>query len=65
MKLLSFLEAKDKESQKALVMIYIVEGTREEISSQISYCFNMELDLKTFDEAMKSLDASFWERGHQ
>ncbi|GKA29945.1 zinc finger, CCHC-type containing protein, partial [Tanacetum coccineum] len=30
-----------------------LEGTRDEISNQQSYCFNVEDDPKTFDEAMK------------
>ncbi|GJT11402.1 zinc finger, CCHC-type containing protein [Tanacetum coccineum] len=34
----------------------IVKGTRDEVSDQHSYCFNVEDDPKTFDEAMKSLD---------
>ncbi|GJR70822.1 hypothetical protein Tco_0016887 [Tanacetum coccineum] len=34
--------------------IYLIEGTRDEVSDQHSYCFNVEDDLKTFDEAMKS-----------
>ncbi|GJV74859.1 hypothetical protein Tco_1506443 [Tanacetum coccineum] len=34
-------------------------GTRDEVSDQHSYCFNVEDDLKTFDEAMKSHDVAF------
>ncbi|GJV38490.1 zinc finger, CCHC-type containing protein [Tanacetum coccineum] len=40
--------------------LYLVEGTRDEVSDQHSYCFNVEDDPKTFDEAMKSQDAAFW-----
>ncbi|GKA26048.1 zinc finger, CCHC-type containing protein [Tanacetum coccineum] len=36
--------------------LYLIEGTRDEVSDQQSYCFNVEADLKTFDEAMKSWD---------
>ncbi|GJY21209.1 zinc finger, CCHC-type containing protein [Tanacetum coccineum] len=36
--------------------LYLIEGTREEVSDQHSYCFNIEDDPKTFDEAMKSQD---------
>ncbi|GJR07521.1 zinc finger, CCHC-type containing protein [Tanacetum coccineum] len=32
------------------------DGTRDEVSNQHSYCFNVEDDPKTFDEAMKSQD---------
>ncbi|GKC35198.1 zinc finger, CCHC-type containing protein, partial [Tanacetum coccineum] len=40
--------------------IYLIEGTRDEVSDQHSYCFNVEDGLKTFDEAMKSRDVAFW-----
>ncbi|GJZ63471.1 zinc finger, CCHC-type containing protein [Tanacetum coccineum] len=33
--------------------LYLIEGTRDEVSDQHSYCFNVEDDPKTFDEAMK------------
>nr|GEY45613.1 zinc finger, CCHC-type [Tanacetum cinerariifolium] len=36
--------------------LYLVEGTRDEVFDQHSYCFNVEDDHKTFDEAMKSQD---------
>ncbi|GJS09543.1 zinc finger, CCHC-type containing protein [Tanacetum coccineum] len=36
--------------------LYLIEGTRDEISDQHSYCFNVEDDPKIFDEAMKSQD---------
>ncbi|GJR77224.1 transposase, MuDR, MULE transposase domain protein [Tanacetum coccineum] len=36
------------------------KGTRDEVSNQHSYCFNVEDDPKTFDEAMKSHDVAFW-----
>ncbi|GJS91286.1 zinc finger, CCHC-type containing protein [Tanacetum coccineum] len=34
--------------------LYLIEGTRDEVFDQQSYCFNVEDDPKTFDEAMKS-----------
>ncbi|GJY00152.1 zinc finger, CCHC-type containing protein [Tanacetum coccineum] len=37
-----------------------VEGSRDEIASQYSYCYSIEEDPKTFDEAMKSQDIAFW-----
>ncbi|GKA16567.1 zinc finger, CCHC-type containing protein [Tanacetum coccineum] len=40
--------------------LYLIKGTREEVSDQHSYCFNVEDDPKTFDEAMKSQDVAFW-----
>ncbi|GKE46480.1 zinc finger, CCHC-type containing protein [Tanacetum coccineum] len=38
----------------------LFEGTRDEVSDQHFYCFNVENDPKTFDEAMKSRDVAFW-----
>ncbi|GKA60278.1 zinc finger, CCHC-type containing protein [Tanacetum coccineum] len=35
-------------------------GTRDEISNQHSYSFNVEDDPKTFDEAMKSQNVAIW-----
>nr|GEW58626.1 zinc finger, CCHC-type [Tanacetum cinerariifolium] len=37
-------------------------GTRDEVSNQHSYCFSVEDDPKTFDEAMKSQDIAFWKK---
>ncbi|GJS32777.1 zinc finger, CCHC-type containing protein [Tanacetum coccineum] len=34
--------------------------TRDEVSDQHSYCFNVEDDPKILDEAMKSQDVAFW-----
>ncbi|GKA57614.1 zinc finger, CCHC-type containing protein [Tanacetum coccineum] len=39
--------------------LYLVEGTRDEVSDQHSYCFNVEDDPKIFDETMKSQDVTF------
>nr|GEW10507.1 reverse transcriptase domain-containing protein [Tanacetum cinerariifolium] len=40
--------------------LYLTEGKMDEISDQRSYCFNVEDESKTFDEAMKSQDVAFW-----
>ncbi|GKE96381.1 hypothetical protein Tco_1581236, partial [Tanacetum coccineum] len=40
--------------------LYLTEGTRDLISDQHAYCFNVEDDPKTFNEAMKSQDVAFW-----
>nr|GEX18906.1 hypothetical protein [Tanacetum cinerariifolium] len=40
--------------------LYLIEWTRDEVSNQHFYCFNVEDDPKTFDEAMKSKDVVFW-----
>ncbi|GJZ14336.1 hypothetical protein Tco_0549566 [Tanacetum coccineum] len=36
--------------------LYLIEGTKDEVSKQHSYCFNVEDDPKIFDEAIKSQD---------
>nr|GEV52685.1 zinc finger, CCHC-type [Tanacetum cinerariifolium]GEV53379.1 zinc finger, CCHC-type [Tanacetum cinerariifolium] len=36
--------------------LYLIKGTRDERSNQHSYCFNVEDNPKTFDEAIKSYD---------
>ncbi|GJX57410.1 zinc finger, CCHC-type containing protein, partial [Tanacetum coccineum] len=40
--------------------LYLVEGSRDEIASQYSYCYSIEEDPKTFNEAIKSRDVAFW-----
>nr|KAJ0224348.1 hypothetical protein LSAT_V11C100031110 [Lactuca sativa] len=40
--------------------LYLVEGTRDETMSQHQYCYNIEEDPKTFDEAMASKDVYLW-----
>ncbi|GJX25637.1 zinc finger, CCHC-type containing protein [Tanacetum coccineum] len=40
--------------------LYLIERTRDDVSDQHSYCFNVEDEPKTFDEAMKSQDVAFW-----
>ena len=40
--------------------LYLVEGSRDKIANQYSYCFSVEEDPKSFDEAMKSQDVAFW-----
>ncbi|GKF41459.1 zinc finger, CCHC-type containing protein [Tanacetum coccineum] len=40
--------------------LYLIERTRDEVSDQHSYWFNIEDDPKICDEAMKSQDVAFW-----
>ncbi|GKC26356.1 zinc finger, CCHC-type containing protein, partial [Tanacetum coccineum] len=40
--------------------LYLIERTRDDVSDQHSYCFNVEDEPKTFDGAMKSQDVAFW-----
>ncbi|GJU64560.1 zinc finger, CCHC-type containing protein [Tanacetum coccineum] len=42
--------------------LYLIDGTSDEVFDQHSYCFNVEDDPKTFDEAMKSQDVAFWKK---
>ena len=39
--------------------LYLVEGSRDEIGFQYSYCYSIEEDPRTFDEAMRSRDVAF------
>ncbi|GJU45108.1 zinc finger, CCHC-type containing protein [Tanacetum coccineum] len=39
--------------------LYLVEGSRDEIGTQYSYCYSIEEDPRTFDEAMQSRDVAF------
>ncbi|GJY39108.1 zinc finger, CCHC-type containing protein [Tanacetum coccineum] len=39
--------------------LYLIEGTRDEVSDQHSYCFNVEDNPRTFDEAIKSQNVAF------
>ncbi|GJW35921.1 zinc finger, CCHC-type containing protein [Tanacetum coccineum] len=40
--------------------LYLIKGTRDEVFDQHSYYFNVEDKPKTFDEAMKLQDVTFW-----
>ncbi|GJW65330.1 zinc finger, CCHC-type containing protein [Tanacetum coccineum] len=40
--------------------LYLVEGSRDQVGSQYSYCYSIEEDPRTYNEAMQSLDAAFW-----
>ncbi|GJT39611.1 zinc finger, CCHC-type containing protein [Tanacetum coccineum] len=40
--------------------LYLVEGSRDHVVSQYSYCYSIEEDPRTYDEAMQSQDAAFW-----
>ena len=42
------------------IQLYLVEGSREVIGPQYSYCYNIEEDPRTFDEATQSRDVAFW-----
>ncbi|GJY37962.1 zinc finger, CCHC-type containing protein [Tanacetum coccineum] len=37
-----------------------IEGSRDQVGSQYSYCYSIEEDPRTYDEAMQFRDAAFW-----
>ncbi|GJU98079.1 hypothetical protein Tco_1327350 [Tanacetum coccineum] len=56
---------KDKRVRKAKsygsdFQLYLVKGSRDQVGSQYSYCYSIEEDPRTYDEAMQSRDAAFW-----
>nr|GEY86887.1 zinc finger, CCHC-type [Tanacetum cinerariifolium] len=40
--------------------LYLVEGSRDQVGSQYSYCYIIEEDPRTYNEAMQSRDSAFW-----
>ncbi|GJR81586.1 zinc finger, CCHC-type containing protein [Tanacetum coccineum] len=40
--------------------LYLVEGSRDHVGSQYLYCYSIEEDPRTYDEALQSRDAAFW-----
>nr|GEU63610.1 hypothetical protein [Tanacetum cinerariifolium] len=40
--------------------LYLVDGSRDQVGSQYSYCYSIEEDTRTYNEAMQSRDAAFW-----
>ncbi|GKA34493.1 zinc finger, CCHC-type containing protein [Tanacetum coccineum] len=40
--------------------LYLVEGSRDQVGSQYSYCYSIEEDPRTYNEVMQSFDAAFW-----
>nr|GEX95856.1 zinc finger, CCHC-type [Tanacetum cinerariifolium] len=50
-----------KESQRDDHSDYVpIEGSRDQSGSQYSYCYSIEEDPRTYNEAMQSRDAAFW-----
>nr|GEX27776.1 zinc finger, CCHC-type [Tanacetum cinerariifolium] len=39
--------------------LYLAEGSRDQVGSQYSYCYSIEEDPRTYNEAMQSRDAAF------
>nr|GEX92334.1 zinc finger, CCHC-type [Tanacetum cinerariifolium] len=40
--------------------LYLVEGSRDHVGLQYSYCYSIEEDPRTYNEAMQSRDSGFW-----
>nr|GEU76737.1 hypothetical protein [Tanacetum cinerariifolium] len=40
--------------------LYLVEGSRDQVGLQYSYCYSIEEDSRTYNEAMQSRDSGFW-----
>ncbi|GJU40546.1 zinc finger, CCHC-type containing protein [Tanacetum coccineum] len=52
--------ARKAESYGSDFQLYLVEGSRDQIGSQYFYCYSIEEDPRTYNEAMQSRDAAFW-----
>ncbi|GKA07377.1 hypothetical protein Tco_0686601 [Tanacetum coccineum] len=50
---------KDK-SYGSEFQLYLVEGSRNQVGSQYSYCYSIKEDPRTYNEAMQSRDDAFW-----
>nr|GFB12230.1 zinc finger, CCHC-type [Tanacetum cinerariifolium] len=40
--------------------LYLVEGSRDQVGLQYSYCYSIEEDHRTYNEVMQSQDSAFW-----
>ncbi|GKC53539.1 zinc finger, CCHC-type containing protein, partial [Tanacetum coccineum] len=40
--------------------LYLVKGSTDQVGSQYSYCYSIEEDPRTYNEAIQSRDAAFW-----
>nr|GEZ53025.1 zinc finger, CCHC-type [Tanacetum cinerariifolium] len=61
----SFEPRKGKRVQKAKsygsdFQLYLVEGSRDQVGSQYSYCYSIKEDPRTYNEAMQSRDVALW-----
>ncbi|GJR89292.1 zinc finger, CCHC-type containing protein [Tanacetum coccineum] len=52
--------ARKAKSYDSDFQLYLVEESRDQIGSQYSYCYSIEEDPRTYNEAMQSRDAAFW-----
>ncbi|CAJ2671570.1 unnamed protein product [Trifolium pratense] len=61
----TFEPRKSKRARKAKsygsdFQLYLVEGSKDQIDTQYYYCYSIEEDPRTYDEAVKSRDSVFW-----
>ncbi|KAK2427993.1 hypothetical protein QL285_026537 [Trifolium repens] len=61
----TFEPRKSKRARKAKsygsdFQLYLVEGSKDRIDTQYYYCYSIEEDPRTYDEAVKSRDSVFW-----
>nr|GFA07450.1 zinc finger, CCHC-type [Tanacetum cinerariifolium] len=40
--------------------LYLIEGLKDQVGSQYSYCYSIKEDPRAYNEAMQSRDAAFW-----
>ncbi|GKE16297.1 zinc finger, CCHC-type containing protein [Tanacetum coccineum] len=52
--------ARKAKSYGSNFQLYLVEGLRDQVGSQYSYCYSIEEDPRTYNEAMQSRDAALW-----
>ncbi|GKA17885.1 hypothetical protein Tco_0697722 [Tanacetum coccineum] len=51
--------ARKAKSHDSDFQLYLVEGSRDQIGSQYSYCYCIEEDTRIYSEATQSRDAAF------
>ncbi|GJX64860.1 zinc finger, CCHC-type containing protein [Tanacetum coccineum] len=56
--------AKKAKSYGSDFQLYLVEGSRDQVGSQYSYCYSIEEDPRTYNERCDSRDACFLERSN-
>ncbi|GJW87963.1 zinc finger, CCHC-type containing protein [Tanacetum coccineum] len=61
-RLQKLIEVKELEklNHMVLIQLLLVEGSKDQVGSQYFYCYNIEEDPRTYNEAMQSQDAAFW-----
>nr|GEZ76805.1 zinc finger, CCHC-type [Tanacetum cinerariifolium] len=47
-------------SYSSYFQLYLVKGSKDQVGLQYSYCYSIEEDPRTYNEAMQSQDYAFW-----